>query len=455
MSILKKGISAVLASAMAFSYAACSGGNNAAPSSAAAAGSDSSASVQSSTPASTENVSLRFSWWGGDERNKATLDVIKQFEQKYPNITIEAEYGSSDGYNDKLATELAAGTAPDIAQIDPSYFPTYYNTNKDYFVDFQKQDIDLSGFSADYLKNNGNYDGKQLGLPTGVAGYAVIVNTDLASKFNIDLTKQYTWDDLISMGQKVKSADSGNYLLGANLNYLSDVFLRPYLQQLTGNKLLIDETKSLGITEDDLTQALTLIKKMYDNNVIPPESHMASFEDDNIPKDPDWISGKYVGALCVASTIDVLAAANTNASYTAGKLPLLSDAKDDGYYANCPQIMCVTAKSQHPAEAVSFLNYFFNDKDAAKTLGTTRSIPAVESSRKICEEQNLASSLTTGSVNTLLGYAGKSSIGYSSTSEVKSILKDAISSIAYGKSDPASASAATITLLENYLANQK
>lgn len=446
MSILKKGISVVLALAMALSCAACSGGNNAVPSS-AAAGSD-------SKPASTENVSLRFSWWGGDERNKATLDVIKQFEQKYPNITIEAEYGSSDGYNDKLATELAAGTAPDIVQIDPSYFPTYYNTNKDYFVDFQQQDIDLSGFTAEYLKNNGNYDEKQLGLPTGVAGYAVIVNTDLASKVDVDLTKQYSWDDLITMGKKVKSAGNKEYLLGANLSYLSDVFLRPYLQQLTGNKLLIDETKSLGITEDQLTQALTLIQKMYENNVIPPESHMASFEDDNIPKDPDWISGKYVGALCVASTIDVLAAANKNAKYATGKLPMLNDPKDDGYFANCPQIMCVTAKSKHSAESVSFLDYFFNDKDAAKTLGATRSIPAVESSRKICAENNLASALTTDSVDSLLGYKGKSSIGYSSTSEVKSILKDAISAIAYKKSDPASTSANTIKLLKNYLANQ-
>ena len=25
--------------------------------------------------------SLTFSWWGGDERNAATLDVIEQFEQ--------------------------------------------------------------------------------------------------------------------------------------------------------------------------------------------------------------------------------------------------------------------------------------------------------------------------------------------------------------------------------------
>ncbi len=53
-----------------------------------------------------EPVTIRFSWWGGDSRNQATVEVIEQFEKEYPWITVEAEYGGNDGYHDKLATEL-------------------------------------------------------------------------------------------------------------------------------------------------------------------------------------------------------------------------------------------------------------------------------------------------------------------------------------------------------------
>ena len=53
------------------------------------------------------------------------LEVIKQFEAANPNIHIEAEYGSSDGYHDKLATQLASGTAADIVQIDPETMPAF------------------------------------------------------------------------------------------------------------------------------------------------------------------------------------------------------------------------------------------------------------------------------------------------------------------------------------------
>lgn len=99
------------------------------------------------------------------------MEVINKFMEENPNIKIEAEYGSSDGYHDKLATQLASGTAADIVQIDPETMPSFVSTG-DYFLDYKDYDFDLSNFDPNYigLRVNGNYDGKQLGLPTGIAG---------------------------------------------------------------------------------------------------------------------------------------------------------------------------------------------------------------------------------------------------------------------------------------------
>ena len=95
----KQLMAGVMAAGMAMSLAACGGSTSIA------------ASTTESTTASTDaasaaegDITLRFAWWGGDERANATLEVIKQFEAANPNIHIEAEYGSSDGYHDKLAT---------------------------------------------------------------------------------------------------------------------------------------------------------------------------------------------------------------------------------------------------------------------------------------------------------------------------------------------------------------
>ena len=183
----KQLMAGMMAASMALSLAACGGS---AASSAAPAADSTSGAASTSTAASTssnEQVTLRFAWWGGDERANATMEVINKFMEENPNIKIEAEYGSSDGYHDKLATQLASGTAADIVQIDPETMPTFVSTG-DYFLDYKDYDFDLSNFDPNYigLRVNGNYDGKQLGLPTGIAGPALVVNEELAEKYGID-----------------------------------------------------------------------------------------------------------------------------------------------------------------------------------------------------------------------------------------------------------------------------
>ena len=165
-----------------------------------------------------ETITLRFSWWGGDARHEATMAVIEQYMELHPNVKIEAEYGSSDGYNDKLATQLAGGTAPDIIQIDPAFLPAYALTEAQYLVDLKTTAFDFSLSDPAYyeLPMNGGFDGKQYGVPTGVSGGAILVNNEMAAKFGIDFSTQYTWDDVFAWAKQVHEADPSVYLFEAN-----------------------------------------------------------------------------------------------------------------------------------------------------------------------------------------------------------------------------------------------
>lgn len=61
-----------------------------------------------------ENVTIRMSWWGNDERHKATLAAIEKFEQKYSYIKVKAEYSGFDGVEQKNATQMTGNTEPDL-----------------------------------------------------------------------------------------------------------------------------------------------------------------------------------------------------------------------------------------------------------------------------------------------------------------------------------------------------
>jgi len=51
-----------------------------------------------------EKTTLRVMWWGSQTRHERTQQVIKLFEEKYPDIDVKPEFTSWDGYWDKMAT---------------------------------------------------------------------------------------------------------------------------------------------------------------------------------------------------------------------------------------------------------------------------------------------------------------------------------------------------------------
>ena len=400
-----------------------------------------------------EQITLRFSWWGGEERLAATLDVIKQFEELNPNIKIEPEYGSSDGYADKLATQLASGTAPDIIQIDPGLMPALVSDETNYFLDLNTSSFDFSNFDENYykLRINGFYDGKQLGIPTGISGGAVLVNQGLADQIGIDFHTQYTWDDIFDWAKKVREYDDSMYLICSNKDYVANILANNYAKQLSGKTFINEETKEINLTTEQWQEVYTFVKRLYDEEVIAPASYSAAYSGDNMQSDPNWIAGKYVCSFTYMSTMETLAAANADAEYTAGLFPLYQGSDVAAWNANCPQIIVINAKSKNPEAAVEFLDYFFNNEKAMKTLGCTRSVPPTAKAREICTADGSLSKLLSEAADVAGSYSGMVDDKYFSAAEAKQIVTDEVEAVGFGVTTPESASEETISLLNNYI----
>lgn len=406
--------------------------------------------------AESEPITLRFSWWGGDERLAATLKVIEQFEALHPNIKIEPEYGSADGYNDKLATQLAAGTEPDIMQIEPGNMPLLVGDENKYFVDLLQTGFDVSGFEEAYIAQriNGRYNGQQVGLPTGIAGIALLVNKDMADAFGLDFSQPYTWEDFIEWGKQVHEKDDSVYLLCSNKDYLSNIVARTYAKQVSGTQVISDETKEQLMTEEDWVEVYKLVASLYENQVVAPASYTASYSGDNMQSDPNWIAGKYVCCFCWVSTCEVMAAANPSANYVAGHFPVMENAKSEGWFANTPQIMSISSRSAHVEEAQMFLDYFFNNEEAMATLGTVRSVPPTARAREICAELGIMSTLLKDSADNAGAYNGIVDDAISYSQEGRQLWIDEIEAIGFGVTTAEQAAAETYSMY-NAMAGNK
>ena len=146
-----------------------------------------------------KEIVLRFSWWGSDSRHKATLDAIKLFEEKNPGIKIKAEYGGTDGYFQKLSTQITGNTAPDIMQVD--YIWLYnFSKNGDGFYDISqlKDEFDLSNYSEEALSYT-TINGKINAIPVGMNGRAFFFNKSLYERAGVEIPK--TFDELLEIAR--------------------------------------------------------------------------------------------------------------------------------------------------------------------------------------------------------------------------------------------------------------
>lgn len=123
MSKIKKMLALAISLVMILTMlAGCSGG---APSSVAASSAGSALpDTQAQTNADREKVNIRFSQFANntDDQKGMANDPIKKAIEDAVNITLEYDTGI-EGYDDRLATELAVGAAPDL-------FPTWGEVTK-------------------------------------------------------------------------------------------------------------------------------------------------------------------------------------------------------------------------------------------------------------------------------------------------------------------------------------
>lgn len=395
-------------------------------------------------------ANLRFAWWGGDERHQQTLKVIELYQQRNPNVKIEAEYGGWDGYYDKIVTQLAGGTAPDIFQID---FAWVYelSSRREYFLPLEGSSLmDISKFDRAFLQNYCAYNGKIIGVPTGLNGEVLLVDTVLLSKSGIDPKTQWTWDNLFTEGRKVNAANPQAYLLGSAPNGVRIFLFEKYLIQTAGG--LIDGDKKIMFTEKQAEDAFANIKRLIDQKILIPFNQSSPYGLRSW-ENPDWIN-RNLGILHSNASSLVQDSAGKN-NMAAASMPVLAGAKDTGIFVRPSQIMVVNNNSRNRDEAAKFMNFFFNDPEAVEILGTTRGIPPTTTGRETLAGKGMINPLVEEATNIALSKQGKPSSVWQTNSEITQILDDVVEKVGFGTLTPAQGAKELINSLNAKLAALK
>ncbi len=414
-------------------------------------GQTTSSGTSASTSAEGKPVTLRFLWWGSDDRHQATLDAIALYKQKAPNVTIEGEYQGFDGYQQKLNTQLASGAAPDIIQNDSPWMYDY--AARDVYVDLaQQSEIDTSTFDANFLKNNCEFSGKLIGLPTGISGRTLIVNKTLADKAGVSIQSNMSWDDLITQAKKLKAYNKDYYLLNTNVG-VNVIQVMGIVKQRTGNQFIKDDY-TLGFTKDDMAYALTWLKDAFAAGVFQPISESSLFADMN--QNPKWINSEFVATEDWSSGVikyQGILPKDTEAAIAGPAV--LPDGKDGAAIVRPSQQLSVNKKSASVEESSKFLNWFLNDGEAAVILKDVRAVPASETARKAAGDAGKIDKNVIAAVELAQKNTQVTDNAPSSNTQITDIVKDVLQKLLFDKATVDQASTEVITRLEDKLAELK
>src|SRR5699024_7779369 len=325
-----------------------------------------------------DSSSLRFSWWGNTERAATTEQVIDLFLEKNPEVTISAEPGDISGYFDKLATSVAAGDAPDVMTMGGAYPAEYAARGALLDLGSAEEALDLSMMDEN-ARTNGQVDGTQFAVTTGINAPGMIVNPALLREAGVEMpdAETWTWDDFAEAAAAVSAGSSANgseaYGSGTVFTHDSiDLWARQHGQ------ILYTEEGEIGVDVETVRSFFEYSKQLVDSGASPSAEVLVELTDVG-PEQTLMGQGRAAFMLTWSSSLTALSEA-AGADLEIVKIP--GESVDPGAWLQSSQFYTISADTAAPETAAAFVNFLVTDPDAGSLILTDRGVPAVESVRQ-------------------------------------------------------------------------
>ncbi|CAA9322159.1 MAG: ABC transporter, substrate-binding protein (cluster 1, maltose/g3p/polyamine/iron) [uncultured Friedmanniella sp.] len=315
------------------------------------------------------SADLAFAWWGNDVRNKNTADAVAAYTTANPTVKISQQPGEWASYWDKLATQTAGNTAPDIIQMDVAYISEYGSRGA--LLDLEKNGADVSKF-AEGTVDSGKVDGQLVGINAGVNAAVILANPEVFEKAGMDLPDDttWTWDSMMEIASEV--AAKADVPTGVAAMFPTDVMFAAFLRQ-NGKELWQDD--QLGFEAADAQSWFDLMVRYQDAKAMGTPSAMT--EESTKPVDQAAIA---VGTAAMQTSNSNQLEALSAAAGTELKLlrfpSLAGQATERKAWYKASMLYSASARSKDPEAAVAFINWLVNSPEAANANLAERGIPA-------------------------------------------------------------------------------
>lgn len=328
---------------------------------------------QPSEESSSDAVSLRVAWWGGQERHNMTIEALDAYTEKN-GTQFTYEYNSWGSYFENLATQAVGNNLPDIIQMSTTDIINFSKNGQIIYLQpyVDKGIIDTTNMEENSL-SGGMVDGKLMGITTGVNTVTVVYNKEIFDQAKVAYpTEDWTWSQFLEKAKAVYDATG----IQTEIPFLSEArWLVENMVRCFGYDFFSKDGLSLPWAKDEkvVTAVEKAIQDIYDGvkagYFVDPEVQVAwsTTEDSYIAQGKASMSFLLSNFYAVYST-------------ALGKelgmvlLPRLDEGSQTGMYLNPNMYWCISSNCKNPEVAAKVINYLINDEEACSIIGTDRGI---------------------------------------------------------------------------------
>ncbi|MFE7763301.1 ABC transporter substrate-binding protein [Streptomyces sp. NPDC057438] len=310
-------------------------------------------------------VTIRYAWWGAEDRAERIKKTIALFEKKYPKIKVKTDFQPYPDFWKKFNTQASGGNPPDVFQNAVGFLRKY--DAKNVLLDLSPQveagHLSLKGFRAG-LEKFGEVDGKLLGVPVGSNSMALVIDKPVYAKSGIKPEQGWTWDDFDAAMKKIhdktgRAGDSGMY----GVMYLYDLYLRQ-----NGKAFFTED--GLGFTEADLKQWWAKARKGIEEGLYADPKKVAQIK----PKSA--VAAELAAGEFTWDNFTVRYTSEGKSEYGLAPIPT-TDGKKTGQYLGS-LMLSASKRTQHPKEVAQFIDFMVHEPEVAKIMGYDRGVPATQ-----------------------------------------------------------------------------
>jgi multiple sugar transport system substrate-binding protein len=311
---------------------------------------------------------LALAWWGNPTRNKNTEAMIAAYTAANPDVKITGQPGEFNSYWDKLATQTAGGTAPDIIQMDMAYIAEYGTRGA--LLDLSK--VDVSKF-VEGTVDSGKINDTLVGVNAGINSALFFANPTVFEKAKMELPDDmtWTWDQMAEVGAEVASKAGVPFGIASVMG--SDPLFATFLRQ-NGKELFTPD--GLGFEAAEAQAWYDMMVKFQKAKALGTVEQIS--EEQAKPLDQ---SALVVGTAAMqywnSNQLEAVSAA-AGGDYLMEMVrgpSLAGKATERKTWYKASMLWSASAKTKNPDAAIAWINWFANDQAAADIDKAERGIP--------------------------------------------------------------------------------